>query len=69
MGVCGWINNKRVLLGNRALMTSHNIEGIPSKTKEFEYTENGKDAIYLSVSGNLSAMFIVEVNASVEVKS
>lgn len=68
MGVCGWINNKRVLLGNRALMTSHNIEGIPSKTKEFEYTENGKDAIYLSVSGNLSAMFIVEVNASVEVK-
>lgn len=68
MGICGWINNKRVLLGNRALMSSHNIEGIPSKTKEFEYTENGKDAVYLSVSGNLSAMFIIEVNASVEVK-
>ena len=68
MGICGWINNKRVLLGNRALMTSHNIEGIPSKTKEFEYTQNGKDALYLSVSGNLSAMFIIEVNANNEIK-
>jgi Cu+-exporting ATPase len=68
MGICGWINNKRVLLGNRALMTSHDIEGIPSKTKEFEYTQNGKDALYLSVSGNLSAMFIIEVNANNEIK-
>lgn len=68
MGVCGWINNKRVLLGSRALMNSHSIEGIPSKTKEFEYIENGKSAVYLSVSGNLAAMFIIELNANLEVK-
>ena len=52
----GWINNKRVLFGNRELMTSHYIEGMPTKTKETEFTSNGQEAVYLSISGNLSAM-------------
>ncbi|MCM1228003.1 MAG: hypothetical protein NC320_11390 [Clostridium sp.] len=69
MGICGWIDNKRVLLGNRELMQSHNIEGIPTKTKETEFTEGGKDAVYLSVSGNLSAMFIIEISATAAVKT
>lgn len=68
MGLCGWINNKRVLLGNRELMTNHSIEGIPTPAKEREYTKNGKSAVYLSISGELSAMFIVEVTPSIEVK-
>lgn len=68
MGLCGWINNKRILFGNRELMNSHNIEGIPTKTKEAEFTENGKDALYLSVSGNLAAMFIIEITASDSIK-
>lgn len=68
MGICGWIDNKRILLGNRELMNSHNIEGIPTKTKEAEFTEGGKDALYLSVSGNLAAMFIIEITASPAVK-
>ncbi len=68
MGLSGWIDNKRILLGNRELMQSHNIEGIPTKTKESEFVEGGKDALYLSVSGNLSAMFIIEITASPTVK-
>lgn len=68
MGICGWIDNKRILLGNRELMHSHNIEGVPTKTKETEFTEGGKDALYLSVSGNLAAMFIIEITASPAVK-
>lgn len=68
MGLCGWINNKRVLIGNRELMKNHSIEGLPTKTKEHEYTEGSKEAIYLSISGNLSAMFIVEMNANIETK-
>lgn len=62
MGMCGWINNRRMLLGNRELMASHNIEGIPSKSQEAEYTE-GHEAIYLSVSGNVAALFVVDVIA------
>ena len=49
MGIGGWINNKRVLFGNRELMTSHYIEGMPTKTKETEFTSNGQEAVYLSL--------------------
>lgn len=68
MGLCGWINNRRILLGNRELMMNHSVEGIPSKAKEREYTDKNKSAVYLSVSGNLAALFIVEINASLDIK-
>ncbi len=68
MGICGWINNKRLLFGNRELMTSHNIEGIPTKTKEAEITSADQEALYLSISGNLAAMFIVDITADKNVK-
>lgn len=67
MGLCGWSNNRRILLGNRELMTNHKIEGVPTMTKEKEFTEGGREALYLSVSGNLAAMFIIEVTASTAV--
>lgn len=69
LGLCGWINNKRVLFGNRELMTSHNIEGIPTKTKETEYKSNSQEAVYLSISGNLAAMFIVEMSTDKDIKT
>ncbi len=68
MGLCGWINNRRVLFGNRELMISHSIEGIPTKTKEAEYASTGQEALYLSISGNLAAMFIVDIFADKDVK-
>ena len=68
MGMCGWINNKRVLFGNRELMTSHNIEGIPTKAQEAESVDKGKEALYLSISGNLAAMFVVDIVADRYVK-
>ncbi|MDE5583537.1 MAG: hypothetical protein K2J08_07520 [Ruminococcus sp.] len=68
MGLCGWIHNRRVLFGNRELMKSHNIEGLPTKTKESEYTGENQEAMYLSISGNISALFTVEIKADREVK-
>ena len=68
MGICGWINNKRILFGNRELMTSHNIEGLPTKAKEAEFTSDRYEALYLSISGNLAAMFTVELTADRSVK-
>lgn len=69
LGLCGWIHNQRVLLGNRELMISHRIEGVPSKNKEAELVGEDKEAIYLSISGNLSALFIVQIHADKVVKS
>lgn len=67
MGLCGWINNRRVLLGTRELMESHNIEGIPTKAQETEYAE-GSSPVYLSISGNLSAMFVVDLTTDRYIK-
>ncbi|MDE6658359.1 MAG: hypothetical protein K2J88_07250, partial [Oscillospiraceae bacterium] len=69
LGLCGWIHNQRVLLGNRDLMISHRIEGVPSKNKEAELVGEGKEAVYLSISGNLSALFVIQLQADKAVKS
>jgi Cu+-exporting ATPase len=67
MGLAGWINNRRVLFGNRDLMINHSINGLPSEAKEAEYTGKTKSAVYLSISGELSAMFVIDLIPNVEI--
>ena len=67
MGICGWIHNKRILFGNRQLMVNHNIEGMPPKSKEKDLIGKGKTAMYLSISGNLAAMFVIKIKADPKV--
>lgn len=66
LGLSGWIENKRVLFGNRALMESHSIEGIPTPEKEAEYAK-GNGLVYLSIGGNMAMIFVVRVKPSVSV--
>ena len=66
LGLSGWIENKRVLLGTRELMENHSIEGIPTEAKEQEYAK-GNIVLYLSVSGVVSTLFVVQANASLSV--
>lgn len=66
LGLSGWIENKRVLLGTRELMENHSIEGIPTHAKEAEYAK-GNIVLYLSVSGVVSTLFVVQANASLSV--
>ena len=68
LGLCGWIHSQRVLLGSRDLMKAHNIEGLPSRAREAEMVGPNQEAVYLSVSGNLSAIFLVELRADRLVK-
>ncbi|MBR3631310.1 MAG: hypothetical protein IKN55_12675 [Oscillospiraceae bacterium] len=68
MGLCGWIHSQRVLMGNRELMMAHNIEGLPSRTREEELIGVGQEGVYLSISGNLSALFLVEINPNKQTK-
>ncbi len=67
-GISGWIDNKRVLLGTRELMTEHNIAALPAYAKELELTGKNKEAVYLSVSGTAVALFIIEFSASRSIK-
>jgi Cu+-exporting ATPase len=66
LGLSGWIENKRVLLGTRELMENHSIDGLPSEAKEKEYT-NGNVAVYLSISGITAAMFVIQVSPNLSV--
>ena len=58
MGISAWVDGKRVLIGNSALMRHHEIY-TPSGDYEAKYRAGGRDLIYLANSGELTAMFVV----------
>lgn len=58
LGCSGWINDQRVLVGNRELLSKHNVE-VPSKEEEEKYKTNGRQVIYLAVEGKTAALFVV----------
>ena len=55
-GYVGWINDQRVLIGNRALMSDYGIK-LPSLDYEQRHTVNQRRVVYLAVSGKLFSMF------------
>ena len=63
LGLSGWIDNKRVLLGTRELMANHSIEGLPNPAKEKDYAK-GNLVLYLSISGEVTTMFIIRLKTS-----
>lgn len=67
-GVTGWIGTKRVMLGGRALMEMHNID-MPNKKNERKYCPEGLEPVYLAVSGEVVAMFVVGMTANPEIQS
>lgn len=58
MGLSGWVDGRRVLLGNRILLLNHGVD-VPSHDYEARYKKDNRHLVYLSVSGELSAMFVV----------
>ena len=49
------------------LMESHSIDGLPSLEKEAQYAKNGNLALYLSIGGTISTVFIIQIKASMSV--
>ena len=58
MGLSGWVDGRRVLVGNRRLLQNHGVD-VPSSDYEARYAKNGRRLVYLSTAGELSAMFVV----------
>lgn len=61
-GFTAWVKDKRVIIGNRAMMEKQGVE-IPSLDYEKRYTKGTKQPIYLAVSGRLFGMFLVSYKA------
>ena len=68
LGICGWIRHRRVLLVNREMMMAHHVEGMPTKVRELEMTSGSQDVLYLSVSGVVAGMFVIDITADPMVK-
>jgi hypothetical protein len=57
LGLVGWVNGERILVGNRELMTKYNVE-TPSIEYEDKYIQSGKQVTYVARAGRLIAMFV-----------
>ena len=58
MGISGWVDGRRVFVGNRRLLQNHGVD-VPSSDYEARYAKDGRRLVYLSLGGQLSAMFVV----------
>lgn len=67
LGVMGWIDRRRVLLGNRRHMKSHEIT-VPNMKKEAEANINNDEVIYLAVGGEVCLLFFVHLEADPDIR-
>lgn len=63
LGVSGWINNQKVLLGTRDMMNNHSIY-VPEDIDEDKYLVAGHEVIYLSIANTLAAFMVVDYVAN-----
>ena len=63
MGLSGWVGGRRVFLGNSQLMQNHGIK-TPSHDYEKRYAKGKNKIVYLAVSGELTAMFLVAYSST-----
>ncbi|MCQ2514918.1 MAG: hypothetical protein MJ089_07520 [Ruminococcus sp.] len=68
MGLVGWINSERILVGSRKLMLKYNVE-TPAIEYEEKYNEEGRQITYISRAGRLVAMLVTRYTADAELKA
>lgn len=68
IGLVGWINSERILVGSRTLMEKYSVE-VPNIEYEEKYTSQGRQVTYLSRAGRLVAMFVTKYTADPQLKA
>ena len=66
LGVSGWIYGQKVVLGNRAMMTNHNVQ-IPQTVDEDRYLMSGHEVMFLAIAHKLAAMIVVDYAPNVKI--
>ncbi len=62
MGLTGWVNERKTLLGNRMIMESHSIP-VPPIDVDRKVLKGGYFPLYLAIDDKLAAMFIIGYSA------
>ena len=68
LGLVGWINGERVLVGSRNLMDKYSVE-TPTPEYEERYTSKGRQITYISRAGRLVAMVVTIYHADQELQA
>ncbi len=66
MGISGWVDNRRVFVGNRTLMEAHGFR-VPSLEVDRKVLQRGYFPVYLGTENVLCALLIVKYTAHPEV--
>lgn len=66
LGLVGWVNGDRILVGNRDLMNKYSIK-VPKENYEEKYHKQHKQITFIAYSGRLTAMLITTYRPSVEI--
>ena len=66
-GTSAWIYNKRILVGNRAMLKNHGIS-VPSESYEKHQSKRGRKVLYLAIDSKLVAMFVFGYSADPDLK-
>ena len=60
LGFSGWCDNNRILIGTRRYLEKEGVS-LPDEEYEAQHSKNGElQILYLAVSGNLHAMFVLK---------
>lgn len=62
MGVSGWIDSKRVMLGGREMLEKYHVRGLLTAAAEERFGKR-RGAVYLAVAGEAVMIFSAELNA------
>lgn len=68
MGVSAWVDNRRVIIGNRQMLINHNII-VPDLSEERRFCPEDFHLIYIAISGVLNAAFIFSVKGNDAIRS
>ncbi len=67
-GISAWVDGGRVLIGNRSLLLAHGV-AVPPIEVEASFSAEGKELLYLSNFGSLSAGFVISYHADKQLKT
>lgn len=67
LGTSAWIYRKKILIGTRDLLIHHGVQ-VPKEEFEEKYTRKGRKILYLAVTGQIMAMFVVSYSADPKLK-
>lgn len=66
LGLSAWVAGRHVLVGNREMLMHHNVETPPAESEK-KYRHDGRQVMYLAISGKLAAMFVVSYTTNEDI--